>query len=178
MFDRACWNIDNVVLNELGHPWSNGKIKDVLGLSSAVFFRTLSYQETQSALPLLERLNSLAEEFASGRARNLFAAAVSGLSSKYTKGQKGDFALITKSEVQPIMAEIAALSAEDWEQNFRHRVPVQRETRSIMLTSRAPRPGEIKHGQYVTNGDYSSRFPHLMRWLEGFAKSAGMALSS
>lgn len=108
-------------------------------------------------------------------ARFFFAAATSAVlgSARLPLLPPRHFVLITSIEIAPILAELARLTSEDWEQNSRHSVKVQRETRAIELSVREAGGVRSRHNQHIRASENASKFPFLMNWLDNFSATQG-----
>ena len=120
----------------------------------------------------LERLVSDPEQVL---ARFFFAAASSAVlgSARLPLLPPRFFVLMTSIEIAPILAELARLTTEDWEQNSRHNVQVQRETRAIELSVREASGVRSRHNQYLRASENVKKFPFLMNWLTDFSARQG-----
>jgi hypothetical protein len=176
MFEQAFKNIDNALRNELGWTTEVRCAEQAPGLGFRRYFGGLEQKEADQARPLLERLDQIGDEPDYGLARYLFAAATSGLivSDHAPIVTLCHFALLAKVEIQPLLVELDRVAECEWGRNSRHKVSVQRETRSIALSVRSTKNLNHRHDQYVKlNNKYIDQFPHLMGWLQNFAASAG-----
>jgi hypothetical protein len=173
MFERAFRNIETVAGNEI-YPGAKTRRRS-LGLSAEEYFDGLMPAVADRAKPLLERVNVLGEEPAYTAARARFAAAVSGLPDGISRLRNREyFAQVAEVELGTFLAEISSLTEEDWAQDVRHNIRVQRETRAISIMARTARAGEPRHNQYVhPDESYAPRMPGLMNWLLDFAATTG-----
>jgi Aspartyl/Asparaginyl beta-hydroxylase len=176
MFEQAFKNIDNVLRNELGITTEVSYIENASDLSFREYFDGLEQNEADQAKPLLEQLERVADEPDYALARYLFAAAASEpiISGRVPMEPPSHFSLVAKAQLPPFLAELAEIVDCKWGKNSRHKISVQRETRSISLSVRATRNVSHRHDQYVRlHNEYARQFPHLVSWLQNFAKTVG-----
>jgi hypothetical protein len=83
------------------------------------------------------------------------------------------FFRIASIDIGPILAELGQLTAEDWEQNSRHNMQVQSETRAIELSVREASGVRSRHNQYLRASDNVRKFPSLMKWLNEISATQG-----
>lgn len=176
MFEQAFRNIDYILHGEMGGTTDAGYPEPRPGLSFKDYFYGLPPDKASEARPLLEQLEQVADQSGLARARYLFAAFVSELftSGRVSIDQPCHFFLVTEVALGPFLVELAKISEDEWGRNARHKLSVQRETRSIELSTQAGGKVSGRHNQYVLpNGMYSAQLPYLMNWLQEFAVTTG-----
>lgn len=122
-----------------------------------------------------EQLENVATGSDHALVRYLFSAATSEHSSNLRprSGPPCHFLLLSNVDPDLFLTEVRQLADHEWEQNSRHRILVQRETRSISLTVRETQAIENRHDQYVKPSANATNFPYLMNWLEAFSSNIG-----
>jgi len=176
MFEQAFRNIDHILCDELGGTTEAGYPEPWPRLSFKDYFNGLANDKANEAKPLLEQLDQVIYQPGRGRARYLFAAFASEL---YTSGRVSvdppcHFFLLTRVAPDPFLTELSKVSNSEWGRNARHKLVVQRETRSLELSVRANSNVSGRHNQHVLpNSKYSARFPYLLNWLQKFAVTTG-----
>lgn len=175
MFEQAFQNIDNILRNELRGTTKVDYNEQNSGLHFREYLDGLEQGKADEARPLLERLEHIADEPRQALGRYLFAAATSELmtSGRVPTLPRCHFFLLTAVEPDVFLAELAEVPDGDWEKNSRHKISVQRETRSIELSVRATKCINNRHDQYVRPSDNAEHFPYLMNWLRSFSSVAG-----
>ncbi len=162
MFEQACRHIDRLLRTEV-HGTS--------GLDSGCFreyLDGLAQDKAAGVRLLLERLDLVADDASHGLVRYLFAAATS---ERLVPGRH--FLRVATVDPGAFLTELAKVTKDDWGRNGRHKLPVQRETRSIELATAATRGMTVRHDQHVRLTGNAERFPYLMGWLRDFASGTG-----
>lgn len=175
MFEQAFQNIDNVLRKELRRTTKVDYNEQNSGLRFRDYLDGLEQGKADEARPLLERMEQIAAESDHALARYVFAAATSELlSSGYAPAVSPcHFFLLTAVEPDIFLAELAEIDDDDWERNSRHKISVQRETRSIELSVKATEGMISRHDQYVRPSDNAERLPYLSNWLQNFSSVVG-----
>jgi Aspartyl/Asparaginyl beta-hydroxylase len=124
---------------------------------------------------LFGNLEKIANEPSHALERYLFASATGEMiaSGRLSVLPPRHFLMLATVQVEPLLEELSQVSEDEWLQNSRHNIAVQRETRSIELFCRVASNVSNKHNQYTKRCDTAARFPRLMGWLDDFASSIG-----
>jgi hypothetical protein len=120
-------------------------------------------------------LEKIANEASHALERYLFASATGEMvaSGRLPVLPPNHFLMLATVEVEPLLEELNNVTEDEWLQNSRHNIAVQRETRSIELFRRVKSNISNKHNQYTNRCERAVRFPRLMRLLDDFASSTG-----